>query len=197
MKKLGVYLVVLLLATGIGCGGGSDSGGETRLLTYQLTDQSRMFTVAGLRRPSDERTLAGEFDVVIQEQDENRIAFEIMGIRLHSVEDDLYDVTTASGGTVTIKRTSGIDAAVAVSVNGASEEMFKGSMSGSYYGMAIDEDPPVFGTLGIRNDSRDFAERERVTYIMVLYATTDGRAVPTPEPLEKPLPTRGPKEGMN
>jgi len=121
-------------------------------------------------------------EVVVKERNADHIVFEVESMRLTSVEDDLYEVSTSSGGTIEVDRIKGIEADVAVSVNGAAEEMFRGSLEGRNLPVILDSEPPLFRGVGLRN-TRGSASAGHTAYIISIFATVDGRPVPTPEPV--------------
>jgi len=186
MTKIPYVALLVLFPLSIGaCGGDGGGGVETgSRLRFLLTDESRMSTVIGLRPPRDERTLAGELEVEVQDKSADRIALKVLSLSLRSVEDDLYDVKTQSGGVISVHRTDGIQAEVGVVVNDEEERVFRGAMVGQYRSVLLDLDPPALGAVSIRNDSNDFGDRARRTYIMTIFATVTGQPVPTPKPLE-------------
>ncbi len=143
-----------------------------------------MSTWISLRPPTDDRSISGTFEVIIRDRSADRIVFEVTALHFRSLEDDLYDVTTSSGGTITVERASPfIQASVALSVNGAEEKQFRGAISGDCLTLLLDEDPPVFAEVGLLNFTRGPADRGRVNYSMIFYATIDGSPVPTCAPV--------------
>lgn len=191
MQRL-TLIVGLLLCTALNACGSSGGGSAERRLTYTLT-AGQMSTWIGLRPPSGDRSLAGSFDVIIREREADRIVFEMVSLHFWSVEDDLYDVKTLTGGTITVDRVAPIEASVALSVNGSAEEAFRGAMSGDDKAFVLDEEPPIFGAVGLLNRIYDPDDRGKVTYSMTFSATIDGSPVPTPARLIQALPTRGPR----
>lgn len=185
MKKVlyfGWSGLVLLLGVA-GCDGGNDGAvTEGRRLRYILTDESTMSQTIDFGRPRDERTLTGEMEVVVKERSTDHIVFEVESMRLASVEDDFYEVSTTSGGTIRVGRNENIEAAVDVSVNGMDQGMFRGALNGQNRPVILDSEPPVLRGVGLRND-RGSSSAGHTAYFITIFATVDGRPVPTPEPI--------------
>jgi len=170
---------LLLLATFWGCGG-SDKGDTTvgSRLRLILTDQSQMATVAFRKPAKSARRLTGELEVVVKERDADRIKMEVISLNFRSVEDDLYAVTTVSGGTITVSRFENIEADVALSVNGTAETMFIASMGGDNKSVLLDREPPALSGVILRNDVIDPEVRGPTGYTILIFATVDGQPVP-------------------
>lgn len=175
----------LVLWLGVaGCGGGDDGAvTEGSRLRYLLTDQSTMSRKIDFGRPRDERTLTGEMDVVVKERSTDHIVFEVESMRFASVEDQFYEVSTTSGGTIEIDRDKNIEANVEVWVNGVDQGLFRGALEGRNKLVVLDSEPPVLRGVGLRND-RGSSSAGHTAYFITIFATVDGQPVPTPEPID-------------
>ncbi len=179
------YLIfgLLLLVPLCGCGGGGNE--EARVgsrLRFVLTDRSQMATVVYRKPPKLRRTMAGELEVLVKERDADHIELEVQSISFRSVEDDSYVVTTVTGGTIAVRRLEDIDVDLAVSVNGAEEATFIGSMAFEDMPALLDREPPALRGFTIRNDIISPEVRGPTGYGITIFATLDGQTVPTPLP---------------